>query len=202
MTAKQIRVGFIGADARESRAKEECTIDNGSVLVRRLEARDLPDAAVTFPGAMMHLHPDPTGAVQSFFHEIASGRQNAWIAQAEERLIGMAVLSVESQTLARLTYLHVAGDGPHHLPAAKALAEIAIRAPGTADASSSPFTHASRRATSFSTCTSWGSNSRGASTRAASESSSSTAIFTSRREKTVSVWEMSPDAAITESSHD
>ena len=127
MTAKRNRVGFVGTSAKAGGSKEQGTVDNGSFRVRPLEARDLVDAAVAFPGAIMHLHPDPTGAVHSFPHEVASGRQNAWIAEAEYRLIGMAVLSVESQTLSRLTYLHVAGDGPAHLPAAKALAEIAIR---------------------------------------------------------------------------
>ena len=99
-----------------------------AVRVRPVEARDLATALDFFPGAMIHLRgPDPTGTSHNYSQEFASGRQRAWVAEAEDRLIGMAVLSVESQTLARLTYLHVAGDGPHDAPAARALAEIAIR---------------------------------------------------------------------------
>jgi hypothetical protein len=77
----------------------------------------------------MHPHqfPSAAGAEHSFSHEVVSGRQSAWVAEAEDRLIGMAVLSIESRILARLTYLHVAGDGFQHAPAAKALANIAIR---------------------------------------------------------------------------
>jgi N-acetylglutamate synthase-like GNAT family acetyltransferase len=51
----------------------------------------------------------------------------AWVAEAEHRLIGMAVLSIDNQSLAQLTYLHVSDEGPRHAPAARALAEIAIR---------------------------------------------------------------------------
>ena len=98
-----------------------------ALRVRPLEVRDLKDAGETFPGAMLHLHAGPTDSLNSFFKQVASGWQNAWVAEAEDRLIGMAVLSIESRTLARLTYLHVAGDGPHHAPTAKALAEVAIR---------------------------------------------------------------------------
>ena len=75
----------------------------------------------------MHVHAGPADSLHSFFEEVASGRQNAWVAEAEGRIIGMAVVAVESQTLARLTYLHVAGDGPRDGSAARALAEVAIR---------------------------------------------------------------------------
>jgi hypothetical protein len=109
--------------------KDQCTIDYEALRVRPLEPRDLREAVEMFPGAFMHLHPGPpaAGAAPPRLHEDVFGRQSAWVAEAEDRLIGMAVLSIESQALARLTYLHVAGDGPHHAPAARALAEVAIR---------------------------------------------------------------------------
>ena len=97
--------------------------------VRSLEPRDLTAAIELFPDAIIHLHPIRSEAdpEPSLLHEVFSGRQSAWVAEAEERLIGMAVLSIDSQTLARLTYLHVASDYPRHVPAATALAETAIR---------------------------------------------------------------------------
>jgi hypothetical protein len=107
--------------------KDQSTPDYETLRVRPLEPRDLKEAGETFPGAMVHLHAGPTDSLNSFFKQVASGWQSAWVAEAEERLIGMAVLSIASRTLARLTYLHVADDGPHHAPAAKALAEVAIR---------------------------------------------------------------------------
>src|SRR5256885_877837 len=105
--------------------KDQSTTDYEAPRVRPLEPRDLTDALELFPGAFMHLHPSPLAAraEPGFLQEVFSGRQSAWVAEAEDRLIGMAVLSIESQTLARLTYLHVSSDGPHHAPAARALAE-------------------------------------------------------------------------------
>ena len=108
--------------------KDQSTPDDETLRVRPLEPRDLMDALEMFPGALMyHSSSSAAGAQPSFVQKVFSGRQSAWVAEAEDGLIGMAVLSIESQMLARLTYLHVAGDGPHHAPAARALAEIAIR---------------------------------------------------------------------------
>ena len=76
---------------------------------------------------MVHLHAGPADSMSSFFEEVASGRQTAWVAEADDRLIGMAVVSIESRALAHLMYLHVAGHSMSHERAAKALAEIAIR---------------------------------------------------------------------------
>lgn len=95
--------------------------------VRPLEPRDLKDAGETFPGAMVYMHAGPADSMHSFFEQVASGRQNAWVAEAEGSIIGMAVVSIESQALAHLVYLHVTGDSVSHERAAKALAEIAIR---------------------------------------------------------------------------
>lgn len=107
--------------------KDQRTADYQALRVRPLEARDLTSAGATFPGAMARVQAGPADSLHSFFEQVASGRQNAWVAEADGQVIGMAVVSIESQTLARLTYLHVAGDGPHHAPAARALADIAIR---------------------------------------------------------------------------
>lgn len=107
--------------------KDQSTTDYEALRVRPLEARDLKDAGETFPSAMAHVHAGPADSMHSFFEEVTSGRHNAWVAEANGRIIGMAVVSIESQTLARLTYLHVTSDGPHHAPAARALAEFAIR---------------------------------------------------------------------------
>lgn len=108
---------------------DQITTDYESFCVRPLEARDLGGAMETFPGAMMHLRvgPNPSSAMHGFLGEITSGKQNAWVAEADDRLIGMAVVWIESQALARLMYLHVTADGANHERAAKALAEIAIR---------------------------------------------------------------------------
>jgi len=87
------------------------------------------DALEMFPGAIMRLHPalSAGGAKADFLREVCPDTQSAWVAEAQGRLIGMAVLSSESKTLARLTYLHVASDGPHDTPVSRALADIAIR---------------------------------------------------------------------------
>ena len=109
--------------------KDQSTTDYEALRVRPLEPRDLTDAGEMFPGALMRLDtvPSVAEAQPSFLQQVFSGRQSAWVAEMEDRLIGMAVLSIEDQTLARLTYLHVAGDGPQHGPTARALAEVAIR---------------------------------------------------------------------------
>lgn len=109
--------------------KDRGTSDYESLRVRPLEAGDLMDALEMFPGAIMHLHPVPStaGAKRGLSKGVVSGRQRAWVAEAEDQLIGMAVLSCDSQTLARLTYLNVSGAGSHYASAARALAEIAIR---------------------------------------------------------------------------
>jgi hypothetical protein len=107
--------------------KDQSTADFETLRVRRLEVRDLKDAGETFPGGMVHVHASPADSTHSFFEEAPSGRQNAWVAEADDRLIGMAVISIESQALARLMYLHVTGDSVNHERAARALAEIAIR---------------------------------------------------------------------------
>ncbi len=109
--------------------KDQSTTDYQTIRVRPLEPRDLMDALEMFPGAIMRLHPalSAGGAKADFLREVISAPQSAWVAEAEGRLIGMAVLSIESKTVARLRYLHVVGDGPHHAPAARALADIAIR---------------------------------------------------------------------------
>jgi hypothetical protein len=109
--------------------KDQRIADDKALGVRPMEPRDLADALEMFPGALMHLHSNPSLACAepSFLREVFSGRQSAWVAEAEDRLIGMAVLSIDNHMLARLTYLHVACEGPHHGPAARALAEIAIR---------------------------------------------------------------------------
>jgi len=109
--------------------KDQSTTDYQAVRVRPLEPRDFTDALQMFPGAILRLHPvlSAAAAEPGFLQEIVSARQSAWVAEAEGRLIGMAVLSIESKTVARLRYLNVAGDGPHHAPAARALADIAIR---------------------------------------------------------------------------
>lgn len=109
--------------------KRQAIPGDEALTVRPLEARTRARAMEMFPGAMMHLSAGfgPFSAMYSFFDEVNSGRQNAWIAEVEEQLIGMVVLSIESQIVARLTYLHVAGDSPEHQRAANALAEVAIR---------------------------------------------------------------------------
>lgn len=107
--------------------KDQSTPDYQTLRVRPLEPRDLKHAGETFPGAMVHIHAGPADSMHSFFEQVASGRQNAWVAEAEGSIIGIAVVSIESQALARLMYLHVTGDGENHERAAKALAEIAIR---------------------------------------------------------------------------
>ena len=109
--------------------KDQSTTDYQSIRVRPLEPRDLMDALEMFPGAIKRLHPalSAASAEPAFLQEVISATQSAWVAEAEGRLIGMAVLSIEIQTLARLTYLHVASDGPHHTPVSRALADIAIR---------------------------------------------------------------------------
>jgi N-acetylglutamate synthase-like GNAT family acetyltransferase len=107
--------------------KDQSTADDETLRVRRLEARDLQNAGEKFPGAMVHIHAGPADSMHSFFEGVASRRQNAWVAEADGRLIGMAVVSIENQTLARLMYLHVADDSVNHERAAKSLAAIAIR---------------------------------------------------------------------------
>ena len=109
--------------------KNQSDIDHDGVRVRPLEPRDLAYALNTFPAATKHLQPVlSVGCAQStFVQEIFSGRQCAWVAEAQKQLIGMVVLSTESQMLARLTYLNVAGEGPHQAIGASALAEVAIR---------------------------------------------------------------------------
>jgi hypothetical protein len=100
-----------------------------AVRVRSLEARDLTDVLDVFPGATMHVYAGSKrdGVIHRAFDQLSSASGNAWVAEAEDRLIGLAVLAIESQTLAHLTYLHVAGGSPQHASAARALAEIAIR---------------------------------------------------------------------------
>ena len=109
--------------------KDQSTTDYQTIRVRPLEPRDLLDALEMFPGAIMRLHPalSAASAEPALLQEVISATQSAWVAEAEGRIIGMAVLSIDSKTVARLRYLHVAGDGPHHAPAARALADIAIR---------------------------------------------------------------------------
>jgi len=107
--------------------KDQSTTGSHALRVRPLEPRDLKDAGETFPGAMVHVHAGPADSMHSLFEEFASGKQNVWVAEAGDRIIGMAVVSIESQALARLMYLHVTGDTANHERAARALAEIAIR---------------------------------------------------------------------------
>ncbi len=107
--------------------KDQSTTHYAALRVRPLEARDLKDAGEAFPGAMVYVHAGASDSLQNFFEEVASRRQNAWVAEADDRLIGMAVVTIESPAIAHLMYLHVTGDGVDHDPAAKALAEIAIR---------------------------------------------------------------------------
>ncbi len=108
---------------------DQSTTNYEALRVRPLEPRDLTDALEMFPGALIHLRTvsPVAGTEPSCLQEVFSGRQSAWVAEAEDQLIGMAVLSIENQTLARLTYLHVAGDSLQHGPTARALAETAIR---------------------------------------------------------------------------
>lgn len=105
----------------------QSTARSQTFRVRPIEARDFTAALELFPGAMMHLRRFRPHAGAKYGSSVASARQNAWVAEAEDRLIGMAVLSIESPILAHLTYLHVAGDCPDQAPAAQALARIAIR---------------------------------------------------------------------------
>ena len=107
--------------------KDQSTTQSEALCVRPLEARDLMEAGETFPGAMAHVHAGPADSMHSFFQELASGRRSAWVAEAGGRIIGMAVVFIESQALAHLMYLHVAGDGANHERAARVLAEIVIR---------------------------------------------------------------------------
>ena len=109
--------------------KNQSAIDHDGVRVRPLEPQDLAYALDAFPTATKHLQPvlSVGCAHPTFVQEIFSGRQCAWVAETQKQLIGMAVLSIESQMLARLTYLNVAEDGPHQTAAASALAEVAIR---------------------------------------------------------------------------
>ena len=108
--------------------KDQSSTNHEPLSVRPLEARDLTDALEIFPDGLMHLRsiPPSFGAEGSLLQEVSS-RQNAWVAEAQDRLIGLVVLLVESQTLAHLMYLHVAGDSPHHARATRALADAAIR---------------------------------------------------------------------------
>ena len=102
--------------------KDLSSTNHEAFRVRPMESRDLVAGLERFPDVLAHLDPQP-----SFFHEAFSGGQSAWVAESQEQLVGMALLSIDSPTLARLTYLHVAGNGPYDAPAARALAEIAIR---------------------------------------------------------------------------
>jgi N-acetylglutamate synthase-like GNAT family acetyltransferase len=109
--------------------KDQSTTNCEALRVRPLEARDLKDAGERFPGAMVYVHAGPTDSIPSFLERVDSRRHSAWVAEAEGRIIGMAVVAIESQSLARLMYLHVtAVDGVvSHDGVAKALADIAIR---------------------------------------------------------------------------
>jgi hypothetical protein len=75
---------------------------------------------------MMHVYAAPSlaRAEPRWLKDIG---QNAWVAEVDDRLVGMAVISIENQSLARLTCLYAAGEEPQLAPAALELAEIAIR---------------------------------------------------------------------------
>ena len=107
--------------------RDRFIIDNKGLDVRPLEPRDLTRALEMFPEAIRHLHPvssagdrDPSSVPEKFFN-----RQSAWVAEMQEQVIGMAVLSIENQLMAHLAYLQVADDDPHL--ASMALAEVVIR---------------------------------------------------------------------------
>ncbi|HEY2584667.1 MAG TPA: GNAT family N-acetyltransferase [Tepidisphaeraceae bacterium] len=102
---------------------------SASVRVRPFEIGDLrrwfeSDAPVPADG---RADAAPSEVVRTLFDFEFAGTTNAWIVESAGRLIGMAVVLIESDALAHLKHLWIARGVTDHPNVARALAETAIR---------------------------------------------------------------------------
>ncbi len=107
---------------------EKYTTPSTPFSVRQFEARDREAVMALWPADVLQSQPDAQtlNMLVNSMEDASAGKQQVWVAEASDRIIGSAAVISDSATLAHLKYLFVAPEFVEDHIVARGLAKTAI----------------------------------------------------------------------------